>query len=430
MRPDLLRLVLVVALAVTVGLLLDRVFLCLSIALLLFLLWQYRAIRKVHRFLRSAAAEKDLPDIPGVINEMIRGIDFLRARNRQRKKKLSGFLNRFQETTEALPDCIIVMDALGHIEWSNERAYEYLGIKHPRDHALRFSDLIRHPALLKYLADTGKVQDRENLIIASPLQSNLILEIRISKYGESSMLLIARDVTEVQRINRMRKDFIANASHELRTPLTVISGYLETFEDDATEQLPQIRKMRVQAGHMQNLIEDLLKLSRLESSDAVVEEEVNVPELLSVIHGEAQMLSDISGHILYLEVTPELRVRGNRDNLYSAFSNIVFNAIQHTPAAGVVRIKWYQRANQACLEVSDSGEGIAAEHIDRITERFYRVDKGRSREQGGTGLGLAIVKHVIVQHDAELRISSELGEGTTVLCLFPPRRTEMVGKPA
>ncbi len=421
MCPDLLRLGWVAGLAIVLGLLFNQVLLCLSLALLGLLCWQYRAISKVYRFLKNAALADELPDMPGVIHEIVREIDSLRAYHRLREEKLSGFLNRFQAATRALPDAVIVMDTQGRIEWSNQRARDYLGIASPRDKGLRLSHLIRHPDL----ADVGNA-DAE-LVIDSPLQAGLKLEIRVSRYGESSLLLVARDVTEIQRINRMRKDFIANASHELRTPLTVISGYLEAFDGEAANcppaWQPQIRQMRMQARRMQNLIEDLLKLSSLESSYNDADEQVKVGELLSLIHHEAQTLRADSHHIFYLETDPALYVRGDHDNLYSAFSNIIFNAVQYTPQGGVIRIRGYvQDAAQAVVEVADTGEGIAPQHIKRVTERFYRVDKGRSRERGGTGLGLAIVKHVMVQHGAELVISSELGKGTTITCIFPPRR--------
>ena len=435
MRPDLLRLLGALAAAGLVGLALGQVFLCLAAALLSLLLWHYRAARRIHRFLR-AGADKELPDIPGVLNEMIREIDSLRAHHRQREDKLSGFLSRFQEATEALPDGVIVADAAGHIEWANRRADAYLGIQCPRDRGQRFSNLVRHPGLPADLREMAAAADagdaRDSVIVASPLRPELLLELRAGRYGESSLLLVARDVTEIQHLNRMRKDFIANASHELRTPLTVIAGYLEAFEDDARDcpprWRPRIKEMRVQAKRLQNLIADLLTLSRLESGPAAAREEVHVAELLEAIRKEATALSGAAGHRLSLQADPALRLTGDRGDLYSAFSNIVFNAVQYTAAGGEARIQWARRGRRACFAVRDSGEGIAAEHLGRVTERFYRVKQARGGGAGGTGLGLAIVKHVMARHDAELRIDSEPGRGTTVTCLFPASRVAAAGK--
>lgn len=426
MRPDLFRLGFVVILCGFAGLLAGNVFAGLATGLLLCLVWQHRMLNYISKFLHNGG-DQNPPDAPGIVNEIIREIGSLRAHHKQREEKLAGFLSRFEEATEAMPDAVIVMDAYGHVEWANEKASDYLGIRLPRDRGQRFSHIIRQPELLDYLADVDKSTSPKSLVISSPVDADISLEIRIIRYAESSLLLVAGNVTDIQHANRMRKDFIANASHELRTPITVISGYLEAVENEANDLLPEwkprIKQMRSQTRRMQNLIEDLLKLSRLESDpSANLDNQVDMAELISVIHGEAQTLSGKQDHIFSLETQPGLLVRGDYDSLYSAFSNIVFNAVQYTPSGGIIRIKWYRTETGGCMEVADSGEGIPAEHIHRVTERFYRVDKGRSREKGGTGLGLAIAKHVMVQHDAELNITSEPGRGTTVKCLIPEHR--------
>jgi two-component system phosphate regulon sensor histidine kinase PhoR len=213
----------------------------------------------------------------------------------------------------------------------------------------------------------------------------------------------------------------------LRTPLTVISGYLESFDEDRASCPPgwagKITQMRVQATRMQRLIEDLLRLSSLETAaEQDLKEEVPIPDLLSTIHREAVTLDGEGGHRFVLEIDPTIWLKGSQRDLYSAFSNVIFNAVQHTPGNGTIRIGWRRAGEDALLEVSDSGEGIPSEHIPRLTERFYRVDKSRSRSSGGTGLGLAIVKHALARHDAELEIRSELGTGSTFICRFPPAR--------
>lgn len=426
MGLDLLRLGFIIILSGAAGFLLGNVFSGLLIGFFIALVWQYRILKSIGRYLHNGNKQSP-PEAPGVVNEIIREIDFLRARHKQREEELAGSLSRFEEATRALPDAVVVMDANGHVEWSNEKAAEYLGIQVTRDSGQRFSNLVRQPELLGYLDNADNGIDDKSLIIPSPADADVSLEIRIIRYAGSSLLLVAGNVTQIQHVNRMRTDFIANASHELRTPLTVISGYLETFDNEtgdlAQEWHPRIKQMRSQASRMQSLIEDLLKLSRLESNtSAGVDKEVNVAEVLASIRNEALTLSSDQDHILSLEAGPGLGLKGDHESLYSAFSNIIINAVQHTPPGGEIGITWHRTGQGACLEVADSGEGIPAEHIHRVTERFYRVDKGRSREKGGTGLGLAIVKHVMVQHEAELNISSEPGRGTTVKCLFPARR--------
>ena len=426
MHPDLLRLALVVIISGVTGLLAGSFLAGLTLGLLFCLVWQYRMLKHISTFLRNGG-EQDPPDTHGIVNEIVREIEFLRARHQQREDELTGLLSRFEDAIVALPDAVIVMDAEGHVEWANEKASEYLGIQYPRDRGQRLSHIVRQPELLDFLARADEDNMRKSLLITSPVNADISLEIRVTRKAASILLLVAGNVTDVQRANRMRKDFIANASHELRTPLTVISGYLEAI-DNETGQLStgwqaRIKQMRNQARRMQNLIEDLLKLSRLESNpSAGLDNEVDIAGLISVIHEEAQTLSGNQNHVFNVEIQAGLMVKGDQDSLYSAFSNIVFNAVQYTPSGGEIGIKWYRSRTGACLEVTDTGEGIPAEHIQRVTERFYRVDKARSREKGGTGLGLAIVKHVMVQHQAELTISSEPGRGTTVQCHLPASR--------
>ena len=432
MRPDLLRLGSVAIFFGVAGLLAGNVFAGLSLGFFICLIWHYPILKNISKFLRSGG-EQNPPDTPGIINEIVRGIESLHNRHKQREEKLTGILSRFEEATEALPDAVIVMDAGGHVEWANEKADEYLGIRNSRDRGQRLSHTCRQPELLDFFARVDEDRPRKSLVVASPVNADISLEIRITRYAESSLLLVAGNVTDIQRANRIRKDFIANASHELRTPLTVISGYLEAIDNEAdelsSEWKPRITQMRSQARRMQNLIDDLLKLSRLESNPpADLNNEVDIVELISLIRNGAQALSGDHNQTFILEIQTDLIVKGDQNSLYSAFSNIVFNAVQYTPADGVIEIKWYRTRAGACLEVTDSGEGIPAEHVPRVTERFYRVDKGRSREKGGTGLGLAIVRHVMVQHEAELKISSEPGRGTTVKCQFPPHRVITVGQ--
>lgn len=427
MNEDIRRFAVVFSFSLLIGLIVQQVAICLLGGVLLFLIWHYRVLRQLHLWLQRRGGGNP-PELPGIVDEICREIDFLRERHKSRKDKLAGFLRRFQDATAALPDAVIILGDYGVIEWANEKAAEYLGIRWPQDGRQRIVNLIRNPDLSAFLNRTGRFKDNaeRGLQFESPVNSDQILEFRLAPYGDNQKLLVARDITSIQRINQMRKDFIANASHELRSPLTVISGYLEGLDEDNSE-LPeavksQIRQMRKQSERMQRLIDDLLTLSVLETTPEQREvENVPVPEMLTSVYQEAEGLSGIMEHIFYLETDPTLWLRGNQRELYSAFSNLVFNAVQYTPPQGIIRLRWYADNEGAHFSVSDNGPGIPPEHISRITERFYRIDKGRSRDKGGTGLGLAIVKHVLARHGAHLHIESQVGKGSTFRCDFPDR---------
>ncbi len=424
MKDDALRFGVIFLVCLVVGNISGSYSISFSVGLSLFVVWQYFEYRKILLWLKKRRQTSG-PGQPGIVYDTCREISLLKNRHSTRIQKLGSFLKRFQRATSALPDAIIVLGLKGEIEWANTKAEEYLGVEWPRDSGLRISTLIRTPELVNFLKTKKGMQDN-SLRLLSPLNTNIHLEVRVSSYGDNQKLLVARDITGIHRANQMRKDFIANASHELRTPLTVISGYLESFVDD--EQCPQewlahIRQMRSQAIRMQNLIEDLLTLSAIEAGSVNAERElVKVPDVLNSICNEASTISGEQNHQIQLKVDDGLNVYGNPSQLHSAFSNLVFNAIQYTQARGVVEVEWYSDDKGAHFKVKDNGVGIASEHISRLTERFYRIDKGRSREKGGTGLGLAIVKHVLVKHGSDLVIESTPGKGSTFSCSLPTSR--------
>jgi two-component system, OmpR family, phosphate regulon sensor histidine kinase PhoR len=421
MKHDLWRFLSVLFLSALIGVVTDYFFQCIVVGLLLFIWWQYKAFSEILAWLQKRH-ETNSPSQTGIVDETCREIDYLRKRNKSRKKKLSGYLKRFQEATRALPDAVIVLGEHSEIEWANEKAREYIGIHWPKDSGLRLPNLVRFPKLIKYL-NSSDAELAKGLQITSPVNDKLVLEIRISGYGTTQKLLVARDVTAISRINQMRRDFIANASHELRTPLTVISGYLEGFVDD--EECPQqwinyLQQMRSQTSRMQNLIEDLMQLSGLEADKGQSERETTpIPDMLLAIVSEARSLSGFMNHEIKLNADPGLYLKANQREIHSIFSNLVFNAVQYTPENGIINVDWYKDNTGAHFSVRDNGLGIAAEHIPRLTERFYRIDKGRSREKGGTGLGLAIVKHALARYEAELHIESELGKGSLFRCDLP-----------
>lgn len=304
----------------------------------------------------------------------------------------------------------------------NSSSSRLLGLRYPQDLNQLAVNLIRDPAFARYL-DTAY---REPLQMSSPVNESIKLLVRIVPYGVDRRLMLARDVTRLHRLEKMRKDFVANVSHELRSPLTVIVGYLENLTDD--DSIPDglrrpLQQMARQAERMCRIVEDLLRLSRIEDQPGgAPRDEVAVGELLERIQADAARL-DQGKHEIHGNIDKFVRVLGEYNELYSAFSNLVFNALQYIPQGGEVFIHWAKTADGARLEVRDTGIGIEPQHIPRLTERFYRIDKARSRETGGTGLGLAIVKHALLRHDASLKIHSKPGEGSTFQCIFPSSRT-------
>jgi len=423
MKEDIWPLAGLIAAGILLGLLFGHPALGLATGLAGYCYLLVRNNRRLYEWLRCQRDEP-APQLTGYPDRILAEVESLRRHHRQREDKLSQFIKRYQEATSALPDAIIILNHDDQIEWANQAAINYLGIRWPQDRGQRLANLIRHPKLIEYLKAQGQSGDTSGVTLPSPEDDKMQIEYRVIPYGDNLRLLVARDVTQIQQINQMRRDFIANASHELRTPLTVIAGYLESLEGDldssAAELQPQIKQMRQQASRMQTLIEDLLMLSTLESrSNKQPQEPVAVADILTSIYREATALSGEKNHVFGLDIDHELLVRGSHKELYSAFSNLVVNAVLYTPAEGIIRIRWYEDDKGAHVKVSDTGDGIAPEHIPRLTERFYRVDKGRSRESGGTGLGLAIVKHIMQRHHGTLNIESELGKGSIFRCDFP-----------
>ena len=434
MRQDLWRLLGIVLLSVLIGLLTGHTALALAAGLFFFSIRQYLAQAELLAWLKRRA-DAGRPARAGLVDELCREIQQLRNHYRARNALLAGYLKRFQRATTAIPDAVIILGRFGEIEWANRKAGQYMGICWPQDNGLRLLNLVRDPALADYLGPGPGPETRaEALQLDAPANAGIRLEIRISPYGTARKLLVARDVTGISRSNRMRKDFIANASHELRTPLTVIAGYLENFADDELcpgEWRAHIAQMRGQTGRMQSLIADLLQLSSLEAGAGEdIREAVAAPEMLAMICDEIKKTAAYRDHAITIKADPGLYFNGDPRLLYSAFSNLIFNAAQYTQAEGLIEVEWRQDAAGLCFSVRDNGLGIDAAHIPRLTERFYRIDKGRSRARGGTGLGLAIVKHILVRYGASLQIESEPGQGSLFRCRFPGTHAIRMDAPA
>ena len=410
------------------GLLTGYVALFLLLGVLAYLAWHVFNLVRFQRWFETGKRFHP-PEVWGVWGDVFYNVYRLQQRNRLRRRRIIRMLQRFQEATAIMPDATVVLGGHGDIEWWNEAAGELFGLRLPQDKGQRIANLVRHPIFAKFLAAgdySGTVQ------FPSPINEQMMLAVRLVRYGKEHLLLVARDVTPIYRLDQVRRDFVANVSHELRTPLTVISGFLETMADEHSSYPQQwarqwgrsVHLMRQEASRMQHLVEELLLLSRLEMDKGVHRREViAVSDMLAMINEEAVALSGVLNgkprHRFSVVADAKVRLCGNNTELRSAFSNLIFNAVQYTPSQGEINVHWYADASGAHLEVRDTGLGISAEHIPRLTERFYRVDTARSRDSGGTGLGLAIVKHVLNRHDAQLRIESELGKGSTFICDFP-----------
>ena len=342
---------------------------------------------------------------------------------RQRDLRLA--LDRFVSGAEALPDGVVVLDAANRIQWSNPRAQAHLGIDLRHDAGAPVVNLVRQPGFLQYLA-SGDF--REPVVLESQREAGLTLSIQVVPFGVEEKLLMSRDITRLEAVARLRRDFIANVSHELKTPLTVLGGFLETLADlhlDARQRQRYIALMQEQAQNMQRLVDDLLALSALESEHSALQEaEFAIVPLLLQVSADAKALSG-GRHEITLNIREQATVLGSRDELLSAFGNLVSNAVRYTPDGGRVALDWRVTADGGEFTVADTGIGIAAEHIPRLTERFYRVDRSRTRGTGGTGLGLAIVKHVLIRHQAELAIDSAPGQGSRFTVRLPPRRVRV-----
>ncbi len=356
----------------------------------------------------------------GVWGDAFAALERLERRNRKRKKRLHKVAARFEEATEASPDATLILRDDGVVLWVNSAARRLLGV----DRGV--PDSLGDARLDAYLA-AGRFEDP--LEIPAPANRDLWLLVRVVPYGANRRLVQARDITRLQRLEAIRRDFVANVSHELRSPLTVIVGYLESMDEDpelAAGWRHPLELMNQQARRMTRLVEDLLRLARLEGDPGgAPHDPVDLAELALGIGGDARDISHGS-HQVEVDAERDVVVFGEADELYSAFANLAFNAIQHTPAGGCVRLRCRRDGDRALFEVADDGPGISPEHLPRLTERFYRVDKARSRAVGGTGLGLAIVKHVLMRHEATLAVDSAAGSGSRFSCQFPASRVAPV----
>jgi len=415
-----LRLLAALALGATLGWFAGSIWAGVSGALALYLAWNLWQLRELWFWLQHRSVA-DPPHAAGLWGDVVAQVVRLHRRKRFHKERLTRLFRELRRSTAAMPDGVIMLDPQGEIVWFNRKAGELLDLSRRADLGLRIDNLVRHPDFVRYLR-SGHYALPAVVRLDTPVERHIAFQL--ISYGEDQRLLMLRDVTREVRLEQMRKDFVANASHELRSPLTVVAGYLETFGADPGlgELAGPIAEMRRQTDRMTRIIEDLLALSRFEANEGPIKgTAIDVAAMAALLRKdvlarpthprEVEVVIESSAHLL-----------GDEAMVQSAFSNLVDNAAKYTPPEGSMQIRWWTDGEGGHFSVRDTGPGIPAEHLPRLTERFYRVDPGRSRETGGSGLGLAIVKHALHRHGARLEIDSIEGRGSTFICHFPPDR--------
>jgi len=404
-----------------VGFLYDHTTLGLLIIAISLLVWNLRNLYRLERWLATGTIA-EIPDGNGIWPPVFAKIQFIKGKMKRRGKRFRKLVKELRASTEAFPDGGVILNSSHEIINYNQAARMLLGLKNRKDRGQRIENLLRYPDFVDYLNNPG---EKQAVDIPSPAGGDTWLSCRLIPYGPEQTLLLIRDVSQRVKIERVRRDFVANASHELRSPLTVIMGYLDALVDD--DRIPDAWKqpigvMQEQAVRMRRLVEDLLQLSKLESGQSVPKDRiVDVAAMISAARKEALALPEHPDTI-GIELESPANLLGEETELQSVVSNLVANAVRYTPPEGEITIRWTVDAEGGHLAVQDSGIGIAEDDIPRVTERFYRADGGRARQRGGTGLGLAIVKYALRRHDAELEIRSQLGQGSTFVCHFPRDR--------
>jgi two-component system, OmpR family, phosphate regulon sensor histidine kinase PhoR len=392
----------------------------LLVAALLALGWQIRQLLSFEQALRTGNFDNFRLG-ESLWAQIFSRFRFEHERAARRKASYRRLLREVRKSTDAMPDGAVILDANNEIISCNRAVGELVGLKRKKDKGQRIDNILRDPELVSLVNERDFDRSVE---IQSPVKDGDWLNCRVVPYGADQKLLIIRDVTERMRLAKMRRDFVANASHELRSPLTVISGYVDSLAED--DELPShwvkpVQQMRSQSQRMKQILRELMELSRLESSgSAASDQQINVAQLLSEVKSTFDGQTDAA--TIVIESESDLQLIGNHAEIESVVVNLISNALRHTPAEGRIRLAWQSNDDGASLSVEDTGVGIQPEHLPHLTERFFRVDRGRSRDAGGVGLGLAIVKHALTRHDARLEITSTPGEGSQFRCVFPANR--------
>jgi len=401
-----------------VGWLFGHVLLVMLATSIFLLVWHYHHLFKLINWLWQSKALSP-PQAKGVWGYLYDGLYRQVKQQRNKQKQLNEKIRRFRDGAEALPDAALMLSEELTIEWGNKKAQRLLGVRWPEDFSQRIDNLLRAPEFSDYLSH----ENFENpCLLVSPIHSDIQLEIRLMAYGSEHVLLLARDISNLQRLEDMRRDFVANVSHELKTPLTVVRGYVEMIQASQESFDPHWQKafqtIEGQVSRMDRLVEQLLNLAKVENNSDDEKLLVNMAQLIHTLVDEVTWLNQEKQHKISLDISTEVCVLGFETELKSACANLLSNAIAYTPPNGNIEVSWRLMGNKAVFSVKDNGDGIKPEHVNRLTERFYRIDRSRSRDTGGSGLGLAIVKHVLHHHQAELVINSHWGQGSEFSIYF------------
>lgn len=368
-----------------------------------------------------ASSKKPTNKLKGAWAELAYQIYRRRSSSRDRIRSLTKELGRTRRAVAYLPDAAVILNQYHEILWSNRAAGRLLDL-HKSDVGRPLSDLLREPELLQFIRQQSVAPDHQQSLTLTSV-TDRHLSLRYLQLYDDQYLLIAQDISLKQRLDDMRKNFVASVSHELRTPITVISGYLEYLEEEglsADDMTPLVNQLHAPTKRLRLLVDDLSFLSRLDSEEEIADRDlhvINMPALFEQLAQEANALA-LENHVLVFNCDQGVEIKGSLDELHSAFTNLISNALRYSPDGGNISVRWARQQGQAVFSVSDRGLGIAEEDLPRLTERFYRVDKSRSRSLGGTGLGLAIVKHILLRHGAHLQVQSAVGQGSTFLCNF------------
>ncbi|MEG0170800.1 MAG: phosphate regulon sensor histidine kinase PhoR [Acinetobacter sp.] len=395
---------------------------CIFVAFVLFFFLQLRSLYLVNEWISNRPYDVP-PNLSGIWGALLFNVYRAQRQERIVQAEMVGLIDRAQSSLVALAEAVILIDDQHQIEWWNPAAERLLGIN-PLDRGRNLLAILRQPSFIEYFNHIDQAPD--GIRLQAQMDEDHYVQVKLTRFGGESRLLVAYDTTRVHNLEQMRKDFVDNISHELRTPLTVLSGYIETFidQDDITPRWKRaFTQMQSQTKRMNALVNDLLLLSNLENNKKVAKNQIiDMANLMNQLFDDARAYNLDYGHTLNLDIDSHCDLIGSDMEIASAFSNLITNAIKYTPKGGIITIGWHEDGDHAYFTVQDNGIGINPKHLPRLTERFYRVDSARSRQTGGTGLGLAIVKHVLMQHGAHLEISSKENEGSTFTAVFPKER--------
>ncbi|WP_180028380.1 phosphate regulon sensor histidine kinase PhoR [Acinetobacter sp. YH16032] len=421
-KQDLRLLVFLLIIAGCIGLGIGYLWICLGIACLIFFGIQLRSLYLVNDWISNRPYDVP-PNLNGIWGALLFNVYRAQRQERIVQSEMVGLIDRTQSSLVALSEAIILTDDSHQIEWWNPAAEKLFGIQ-AVDRGRNLLTIIRQPDFIEYFHNTHQAPDGVKIKLVN--HDNKYAQIKLTRFGNESRLLVAHDITRMKNLEQMRSDFVDNISHELRTPLTVLSGYIETFtdqEDINPRWKRAFEQMQSQTKRMNALVNDLLLLSRLENEKQIAKNQIiEMPSLMNHLFDDAQAYNIDYGHTLNLDIDSHCDLIGSDMELASAFSNLITNAIKYTPKGGTITIGWHDDGERGYFSVQDTGIGIDPKHLPRLTERFYRVDSARSRQTGGTGLGLAIVKHVLMQHGAHIEIESKENEGSTFIAVFPKER--------